>query len=52
MLLIPLIQAIMNRNAYKYDLPWIYFMYIQHQITIKLFGQVDVNVHLQFDANS
>ena len=56
-MLIPLMQkAIMDRTASKYDLACIYFMYIhqvwQHQINIKKYGQIHVNVQHQFDANS
>ena len=49
-------KTIMDRNAHKYDLACIYFMYIhlvwQHQINIKLYGQIDINVQHQFDATS
>ena len=48
--------TIMNKIAYKYDLPPICFMYIhkvwKHQINIKLYGQIDINVRHQFDVNS
>ena len=57
MLLFPLMQkSNMNRNGYNYGLPSVYFMYIhqdwQHQIKIKLYGQIDVSVQYQFDANN
>ena len=46
----------MDSTAYEYDRPCIYFMYIhhvwQHQIKIKLHGQIDVNVRHQFEAPS
>ena len=45
----------MDRSVYKYDLCCIYVMYIhqvtQHQINIKLCGQIGVIVRHQFDAN-
>ena len=51
MLLIQLMQkAIVDTNAENHDLPCIYFMYIhqvcQHQINIKLYGQMDVDINL------
>ena len=56
-MLIPLMQkVIMIRNAHKYDISCIYFIYIhqvwQHQINIKLYGTIDVSVWHQFDDNS
>ena len=48
-------KAIMDGNAYKYDLPCLFFMYMhqawQYQISVKLYGQIDVNVQHQFEAN-
>ena len=55
LLLIPLMQkSIIDRNAKKYDLPCIYFTYMYihqawwYQINRKLYGQIDVNVRIQF----
>ena len=55
MLLISLMQKAIEMLK-QYYLPCMYFMYIhqiwQHQINIKMYGQIEVSVQHQFDANS
>ena len=53
MLLIPLMhQSIMDRHAYTYYLFPTITSFLAHKINIKLYGQIDVNMQHQFDANS